>query len=75
MTYFRNDGELFPDAHPAPIYAYEYLKHLGFPLTELSYKYATEETNMCRKLKTWESINALYKEYSIEIGNRIQGML
>lgn len=74
ITYERTAGEMFEDAHPAPVYAYNYLKYLGFPLTQVSYNYAVEETKYCKEIATFDGIIARYMEYNLRLNKKIEGM-
>jgi len=74
MMYKKVNGELFHDAHPSPIYAYEYLKYLEFPLSEISYNYALEETNICKQLGSDTEIVTRYKDYNFQMDKKLEGL-
>jgi len=59
---YLQDGKLHTDGHPRPIIFYEYLKHLGFPLTEKSSNYANKIENLLQECKTSHDIHNMFQD-------------
>jgi hypothetical protein len=53
-------GETMGDYHPNPLRYFNYLKKLGFPLTNVSMNYAEESLAMLKKTKTIQDIDATF---------------
>lgn len=61
--YLLKDGTNFIDAHPNALAGYNYLKEIGIPLTDKSFKYAVEQVEILKKCKTQQDILDVHKEY------------
>ena len=53
-------GETMGDYHPNPLRYFNYLKKLGFPLTNVSMKYALESLVMLKKTKSIQDIDVTF---------------
>jgi hypothetical protein len=53
-------GETIGDYHPNPLRYFKYLKKLGFPLTDVSLKYAVESLALLKKTKSIQDIDITF---------------
>lgn len=75
LTYLREDGTMFKDAHPNPLSGYDYLKNcLGLPLTNIALDYAIYETEELKKCHTMQDIKNRYHEYNEQNFEKIKDM-
>jgi hypothetical protein len=74
FKYKLDDGNWFGDAHPSPYWAYEYLKHLNFPLTSLAKDYALEQHEICKQFETFKQFMNYYENLHSRTADMIKDM-
>lgn len=67
-------SEMKNDAHPNALSGYQYLKDIGLPMTDISYKYALEQVEILKNCKTQEDIFLAYQPYWDEQADKIKDM-
>lgn len=62
-TYINLEGKLFEDGHPNTTTYREYLKYIGFPLTDKSKQFAETMTQKLKQCKTESELMTVFKQY------------
>jgi len=59
---YLSNGKMHNDGHPRPIIFYEYLKYLGFPLTDKSIQYTNKMEDLLLQCKTELDIHNMFQD-------------